>query len=124
MPFRSPAKRTFQALRIAVTRELEVLERAIPAAIEGVGVGGRVVVMSYHSLEDRIVKHAFAEGATTQAPAGLPVVPEDAKPYLRLITRGAETASDEEIERNSRAKPVRLRAAERIRLTPASRRAA
>src|SRR5690606_19731224 len=66
VPGSNPAKRTFQALRIAVNRELEVLERAIPAAIEGVGVGGRVVVMSYHSLEDRIVKHAFAEGATTQ----------------------------------------------------------
>lgn len=120
----NPAKRTFQALRIAVNRELEVLERAIPAAVEGVAVGGRVVVMSYHSLEDRIVKRAFAAGTETQAPAGLPVVPDDAKPYLRLLTRGAEVATDEEIERNSRSKPVRLRAIERVRPTPSARRLA
>jgi len=114
----NPAKRTFQALRIAVNRELEVLERAIVAAIEGVGIGGRVVVESYHSLEDRIVKHAFAHGAETRAPAGLPVVPERDQPYLRLLTRGAEKASAEEAEANPRSKPVRLRAAERTRPTP------
>ncbi|WP_062384718.1 16S rRNA (cytosine(1402)-N(4))-methyltransferase RsmH [Demequina iriomotensis] len=117
----NPAKRTFQALRIAVNRELEVLERAIPAAIEGVGVGGRVVVESYHSLEDRIVKRAFAAGAESQAPPGLPVVPEADQPYLRLLTRGAEKASPEEAELNPRAKPVRLRAAERLRPTPPER---
>ncbi|WP_062297126.1 16S rRNA (cytosine(1402)-N(4))-methyltransferase RsmH [Demequina maris] len=117
----NPAKRTFQALRIAVNRELEVLERAIPAAIEGVGVGGRVVVESYHSLEDRIVKRAFAEGAETQAPPGLPVIPDSAQPYLRLLTRGAEKASPEEAEANPRSKPVRLRAAERLRPTPPER---
>ncbi|WP_062312873.1 16S rRNA (cytosine(1402)-N(4))-methyltransferase RsmH [Demequina rhizosphaerae] len=117
----NPAKRTFQGLRIAVNRELEVLERAIPAAIEGVGVGGRVVVESYHSLEDRIVKRAFAAGAETQAPPGLPVVPEADQPYLRLLTRGAEKASPEEAEANPRSKPVRLRAAERLRPTPPER---
>ena len=117
----NPAKRTFQALRIAVNRELEVLERALPRAIEATGVGGRVVVMSYHSLEDRLVKHALAAGAESSAPVGLPVIPEDDAPYLRLLIRGAEQASVEEAEANPRSKPVRLRAAERTRLTPASR---
>lgn len=117
----NPAKRTFQALRIAVNRELEVLERAMPAAIEGTRVGGRVVVMAYHSLEDRIVKSAFAAGSTPQAPPGLPVIPDQDQPYLRLITRGAEKAPTEEVHANPRAKSVRLRAAERIRLTPPER---
>jgi len=120
-PGSNPAKRTFQALRIAVNRELEVLELAMPRAIEATAVGGRVVVMSYHSLEDRIVKRAFAAGAESSAPVGLPVVPEDDAPYLRLVTRGAEKASEAEAELNPRAKPVRLRAAERTRVTPASR---
>ncbi|MCR6711248.1 MAG: 16S rRNA (cytosine(1402)-N(4))-methyltransferase RsmH [Demequina sp.] len=123
-PGSNPAKRTFQGLRIAVNRELEVLERAMPRAIDATAVGGRIVVMSYHSLEDRIVKRAFAAGAESTAPVGLPVVPDDDKPYLRLITRGAETASPEEAERNPRSKPVRLRAVERVRETPAARRAA
>ena len=117
----NPAKRTFQALRIAVNRELEVLELAMPAAIEGTRVGGRVVVMAYHSLEDRIVKTALAAGATSQAPPGLPVVPDQDQPYLRLLTRGAEKAPADEAELNPRAKSVRLRAAERTRLTPPER---
>lgn len=120
-PGSNPAKRTFQALRIAVNRELEVLEAAMPRAIEGTAVGGRVVVMSYHSLEDRIVKRAFAAGAESSAPVGLPIVPEDDAPYLRLLTRGAEQASPSEAEANPRSKPVRLRAAERLRATPPSR---
>jgi 16S rRNA (cytosine1402-N4)-methyltransferase len=120
-PGSNPAKRTFQGLRIAVNRELEVLERALPRAIEGTAVGGRVVVMSYHSLEDRIVKRAFAAGAESSAPVGLPVVPEDDAPYLRLLTRGAEKATEAEAEANPRSKPVRLRAAERVRPTPVAR---
>lgn len=116
-PGSHPAKRTFQALRIAVNRELDVLDEAIEAAIDALPVGGRLVVMSYHSLEDRIVKRAFASASTSSAPPGLPVVPDAQQPYLRLLTRGAEKASAAEIERNSRAKPVRLRAAERIRVT-------
>lgn len=117
----NPAKRTFQALRIAVNHELEVLERALPNAIESTRVGGRLVVMAYHSLEDRLVKQALAGGAESSAPVGLPVVPADDAPYLRLLTRGAEQASSEEAERNPRSKPVRLRAAERTRMTPAAR---
>ena len=114
----NPAKRTFQALRIEVNQELEVLERAVPAAIEALAVDGRIVVESYHSLEDRLVKRAFAHGATSSAPAGLPVEPETHRPYLELLTRGAEEARGEELERNPRAASVRLRAARRLRPTP------
>ncbi|MDP3968652.1 MAG: 16S rRNA (cytosine(1402)-N(4))-methyltransferase RsmH [Nocardioides sp.] len=110
-----PAKRTFQALRIEVNDELHVLERAIPAAVEAIGVGGRVVVMSYHSLEDRITKQVFARGSTSTAPPDLPVVPEEHQPELRLVTRGAEKASPAEIDENPRAQSVRLRAVERVR---------
>ena len=104
-----------------MNRELEVLEQAMPAAIEGTRVGGRIVVMAYHSLEDRIVKTAFAAGAVSQAPPGLPIVPDQDQPYLRLITRGAEKAPADEAEANPRAKSVRLRAAERTRPTPPER---
>nr|WP_281273019.1 16S rRNA (cytosine(1402)-N(4))-methyltransferase RsmH [Streptomyces reniochalinae] len=111
----NPAKRTFQALRIEVNGELAVLERALPAALEALAVGARMVVMSYHSLEDRLVKQLFAAGAANTAPAGLPVVPEQYQPRLRLLTRGAEQATDEEIAENRRAAPARLRAVQRIR---------
>jgi len=110
----NPAKRTFQALRIEVNDELGVLERAIPAALDCLAVGGRMVVMSYQSLEDKIVKQVFAAGATTSAPRDLPVVPDSMKPWLRLITRGAEKASAEEISINSRSQSVRVRAVERV----------
>lgn len=110
----NPAKRTFQALRIAVNEELDILARAIHAAIEVLEIGGHIVVMSYHSLEDRIVKRALGQGATSTAPLGFPVELPEHAPYLELLTRGAERASEEEIERNPRAKPVRLRAAKKI----------
>lgn len=110
-----PAKRVFQALRIEVNQELSVLERAIPAALSKLALGGRIVVMSYHSLEDRIVKGFFQTAASSSAPVGLPVELEQHKPELRLLVRGAELASDEEKLRNPRATPVRLRAAERIK---------
>ena len=116
-PGSNPAKRTFQALRIAVNRELEVLEAAMVAAIDSIDVGGRIVVMSYHSLEDRIVKHAFAAGTETSAPPGMPVVPLEAQPYLKLLTRGAEKAPEDEAALNPRSKSVRLRAVERTRST-------
>ncbi|WP_088289339.1 16S rRNA (cytosine(1402)-N(4))-methyltransferase RsmH [Kineosporia sp. A_224] len=111
----NPAKRTFQALRIEVNRELEVLERAVPAALDSLAVSGRVVVMAYHSLEDRIVKHALADGARSTTPPGLPVELPEHAPVLRLLTRGAETATESEIAANPRAASVRLRAAERVR---------
>lgn len=110
-----PAKRTFQALRIEVNDELSVLRRALPAAIDAVGVGGRVVVMSYHSLEDRITKRVFAEHSRSDVPPDLPIIPEEHQPLLRLLTRGAEKASEAEIASNPRARSVRLRAAERVR---------
>jgi 16S rRNA (cytosine1402-N4)-methyltransferase len=110
-----PAKRTFQALRIEVNDELGALERALPAAVDAVRVGGRVVVIAYHSLEDRLVKRVFAAGATSSAPVDLPVVPDDAAPVLRLVTRGAEKPTDREVADNPRAASARLRAAERIR---------
>ncbi|MDO0928117.1 16S rRNA (cytosine(1402)-N(4))-methyltransferase RsmH [Streptomyces sp. TG1A-8] len=111
----NPAKRTFQALRIEVNGELSVLERAVPAAVRALGVGGRIAVLSYHSLEDRLVKQVFAAGAATTAPPGLPVVPERYQPRLKLLTRGAELPTEEEIAENRRAAPARLRGAERIR---------
>ena len=114
----NPAKRTFQALRIEVNGELSTLERFLPDAIEALAVGGRIVVMSYQSLEDRLVKHALARGAQSSAPAGLPVEPETHRPYLRLLTRGAEQAGAAELEANPRSASVRLRAAERLRPTP------
>lgn len=111
----NPAKRTFQALRIAVNDELGTLERALPAALASLRVGGRIVVEAYQSLEDRLVKRAFAAGATSRAPRGLPVELEEHKPWLELLTRGAIRANEEEITRNSRSASVRLRAAEKTR---------
>jgi 16S rRNA (cytosine1402-N4)-methyltransferase len=110
-----PAKRVFQALRIEVNGELAVLERAIPAAMQMLPVGGRIVVMSYQSLEDRIVKREFARAVASTTPAGLPVELPEHAPRFRLLVKGAELASDDERARNPRATPVRLRAAERVR---------
>ncbi|GAA3207449.1 16S rRNA (cytosine(1402)-N(4))-methyltransferase RsmH [Microbacterium terregens] len=110
-----PAKRVFQALRIEVNGELTVLERAVPAALEILPVGGRIVVLSYQSLEDRLVKRALTAAAASTSPAGLPVELPEHAPRFRLLVRGAELASEAERERNPRATPVRLRAAERLR---------
>lgn len=110
-----PAKRVFQALRIEVNQELSVLERAIPAAIDSLAVGGRMVVLAYQSLEDRIVKRALAAASSSTAPAGLPIELPEHKAELALLVRGAELASEEEKVANPRATPVRLRAATRIR---------
>jgi 16S rRNA (cytosine1402-N4)-methyltransferase len=109
-----PAKRTFQALRMEVNDELAVLRRALPAAIDAIGVGGRVVVESYHSLEDRMVKQAFTAATRSDVPPDLPFVPEGSEPALRLVTRGAEKADEHEIAENPRAASVRLRAVERV----------
>lgn len=111
----NPAKRTFQALRIEVNGELAAVERAIPAAVAALAVGGRIAVLSYQSLEDRLVKQVFAAGAANTAPPGLPVVPEKYQPRLKLLTRGAELPKEDEIAENRRAAPARLRGAERIR---------
>ena len=116
-----PAKQTFQALRIEVNEELDVLERAVPAAVETVRVGGRVVAMSYHSLEDRIVKQEFAAGARSTAPRGFPVELPEHQPVLRVLTRGAERAPEDETLDNPRAASARLRAVERLRETTTPR---
>jgi 16S rRNA (cytosine1402-N4)-methyltransferase len=108
-----PAKRTFQALRIEVNGELDVLERAIPTAMDLLTPGGRVVVLTYHSLEDRIVKHAFAERSRSSAPPGLPVELPEHAPRFRVVARGEEP-SDHEIETNPRSASARLRAVERM----------
>jgi 16S rRNA (cytosine1402-N4)-methyltransferase len=109
-----PAKRTFQALRMEVNDELAVLRRALPAAIDAIGTGGRVVVESYHSLEDRLVKQAFTAATRSEVPEDLPFIPEGSEPAFRLVTRGSEKASPAEIEENPRAASVRLRAIERV----------
>lgn len=111
----NPAKRTFQALRVEVNGELDAIGRALPAALAALSVGGRLVVMSYQSLEDRLVKSVLAAATTDQAPPALPVVPAEFAPEFRLLTRGSETAGDDEIQQNPRAASVRLRAAERVR---------
>ncbi|HEV7452806.1 MAG TPA: 16S rRNA (cytosine(1402)-N(4))-methyltransferase RsmH [Pseudonocardiaceae bacterium] len=116
-----PAKRTFQALRIEVNGELAVLRSAIPAALGALPVGGRLVAMSYHSLEDRIVKRALVQLTTSRTPPGLPVELPGHGPQLRALTRGAEQAGSAETEVNPRAASVRLRAAQRIAPAPEHR---
>lgn len=107
-----PAKRTFQALRIAVNDELRILERTLPQALDALTVGGRLVVESYHSLEDRMVKRAMKSAATSTTPIDLPVDP--VKPDYRVVTHGAIQADDTELVHNSRSASVRLRACERV----------
>jgi len=111
----NPAKRTFQALRIEVNGELAALGRALPAALDAIAVGGRIVTLAYHSLEDRAVKRTLTARAADTTPAGLPVPLESSRPQFRLLTRGAERPTALEIATNPRAAPARLRAAERVR---------
>ena len=111
----NPAKRTFQALRVAVNDELTILERALPRALSSLRVGGRLVVESYQSLEDRIVKDVLRRGSTSAAPPGLPIIPDEMAPSLRLLTKGANKADQAEQDHNPRSASVRLRGAELIR---------
>lgn len=110
-----PAKRTFQAIRIEVNSELDSLASALPQALQRLRPGGRLIALSYHSLEDKMVKQVFRRGAEHSAPVDLPVIPPDSRPWLRLITRGSEVASEQEITANPRARSVRIRAAEKLR---------
>ena len=112
-----PAKRTFQALRIEVNGELDSLKAALPAAVDALAVGGRIAVLSYHSLEDRLTKQTLAAGARSGTPVGLPVELPELAPYLRLLTRGAEEPAAAEVSINPRAASARLRAAERTRVS-------
>lgn len=109
-----PAKRTFQALRIAVNGELESLRDALPAALGALSPGGRIVVMAYQSLEDRIVKNEFAAATASRTPQDLPVELPGHEPEFVTLTRGAERAADEEIAVNPRSASVRLRALEKV----------
>jgi 16S rRNA (cytosine1402-N4)-methyltransferase len=110
----NPAKRTFQALRIETNDELGAVNRAIPQALELLKVGGRLVVMSFQSLEDRIVKEIFTEATTSGTPRDLPIdLPEFAAKFA-LVVRGSVLPSEAEIAANSRAQSVRLRAIERL----------
>ncbi|PEP62536.1 MULTISPECIES: 16S rRNA (cytosine(1402)-N(4))-methyltransferase RsmH [Bacillus] len=109
-----PAKRVFQAIRIAVNDELKVFEEALESAIEMVKPGGRISVITFHSLEDRICKTTFKRNSTTpQLPPGLPIIPDEFKPKLKLITRKPILPSDEELEENNRARSAKLRIAEK-----------
>ncbi len=118
----NPAKRTFQALRIEVNGELEALAGVLPAAIDALALGGRLVVLAYHSLEDRMVKRAMAAGTRSTVPPDMPVVPPGSEPPLRSLTRGSETPSEAEIATNPRAGSARLRAVERTSPAGPSRR--
>lgn len=117
-PAGNPAKRVFQALRIEVNGELDKLSSILPQAANRLQVGGRLVVESYHSLEDKTVKSFMAQGLKIDAPANLPIVPDDAQPFFRELTRGAIKADDEERQRNPRSASVRLRAVELSRRIP------
>jgi 16S rRNA (cytosine1402-N4)-methyltransferase len=110
-----PAKRVFQALRMAVNQELDSLAKALPVAFDRVAVGGRIAIMSYHSGEDRLVKRELRKLSVSTAPAGLPTELPEHRPSFREITRGAEMASIEEIAQNPRSASVRLRAGEKLR---------
>ncbi|MEJ5928880.1 16S rRNA (cytosine(1402)-N(4))-methyltransferase RsmH [Corynebacterium sp. H128] len=109
-----PAKRTFQALRVEVNAELDALANVIPMICERLALGGRVVFMSYQSLEDKIVKKQLAELSKSKTPPGLPMDLPGTAPQFALVTRGAETATEAEINENPRSAPVRVRAVERI----------
>ena len=109
-----PAKRVYQALRIFVNDELGILKNAMPQAIEALASGARIVVMSYHSLEDAIVKNAFQKAATSSTPIELPVELPGSGPRIRVITKGVERATEIELMQNPRAASARLRAAEKL----------
>ena len=109
-----PARKTFQALRIEVNNELDSVATGVDAALERLVVGGRCVVISYHSLEDRIIKRRFAEGAAgCECPPDLPVCACGREPELRVLTRKPVVASDPEIAANPRARSAKLRVAEK-----------
>ena len=116
----NPAKRTFQALRIEVNGELAAVESALPAALDSLAPNGRLVVMSYQSLEDRIVKRAIAARARSTGPVDLPVELPGTGPSVRLLTKGSEPPTAEEVAANPRAASVRLRAVERVEQDQAS----
>lgn len=114
----NPAKRVFQALRIEVNGELDKLYRTLPKLALRLNNGGRIVVESYHSLEDITVKRFMNKGLEVDVPANMPIIPQSAQPFFKSLTRGAIKASEEEIANNTRSSSVRLRAVELIRDIP------
>lgn len=110
-----PAKRVFQALRIEVNGELEALEAVLPQALDALRVGGRLAVLAYHSLEDRLVKNSFRDATSDQAPPHLPMVPDHLRARFAALTRGAEKPTEAETAENPRAASARLRVIERTR---------
>ncbi|RBP98553.1 16S rRNA (cytosine(1402)-N(4))-methyltransferase [Bifidobacterium aemilianum] len=119
-PAGNPAKRVFQALRVEVNGELDKLARTLPQAANHLTLGGRLVVESYQSLEDKTVKSFMNQGIQVHVPAGLPVVPDQAQPFFRPLLRGARKADQAEIDNNPRSASVRLRAIELCRPIPDS----
>lgn len=117
-PAGNPAKRVFQALRIEVNGELDKLARTLPQIALRLRQGGRLVVESYHSLEDRTVKSFMARGLKADVPANMPIVPDDAQPFFKELTRGALKADETQIANNPRSASVRLRAVELVRPLP------
>ncbi|WP_318643705.1 16S rRNA (cytosine(1402)-N(4))-methyltransferase RsmH [Bifidobacterium platyrrhinorum] len=117
-PAGNPAKRVFQALRIEVNGELDKLARTLPQIALRLAPHGRIVVESYHSLEDKTVKTFMASGLTADVPPNMPVVPPEARPFFRELTRGALKADEAEIAANPRSASVRLRAVELVRPIP------
>jgi len=110
-----PARRTFQALRIAVNEEIDVLERGLRQAVRWLTKGGRIVVISYHSLEDRLVKQVFAElSSGCECPPDLPLCTCGREPVLRIVTKKPVVPTAEEVNRNPRSRSAKLRAAERV----------
>ncbi|WP_291291584.1 16S rRNA (cytosine(1402)-N(4))-methyltransferase RsmH [Enterococcus sp.] len=111
-----PAKRIFQAIRIAVNDELGVIEESLEQAIDLLEKNGRISVITFHSLEDRIVKSTFKEYSTPKdVPPGLPIIPEEFQPVLKLITRKPLLPSEEEISENNRSRSAKLRIAEKMK---------
>ncbi|MBP3041440.1 16S rRNA (cytosine(1402)-N(4))-methyltransferase RsmH [Bacillaceae bacterium Marseille-Q3522] len=111
-----PAKRIFQAIRIAVNDELTVFERSLQQAINLLNIDGRLSVITFHSLEDRICKYTFKNaGEANDLPPGLPVIPEEYQPILKIITKKPILPSEEELENNNRARSAKLRIAEKVR---------
>lgn len=111
-----PAKRIFQAIRIAVNDELHVFEKSLEASIDMLNIGGRISVITFHSLEDRICKSTFKKYSESPSlPKGLPVIPDEYLPVLKLVTRKPISPSEEELKNNNRARSAKLRIAEKIR---------
>lgn len=111
-----PAKRSFQAIRIAVNDELGVVEESLAQALDMLKVGGRISVITFHSLEDRLVKTMFKEKtAVPELPAGLPIIPDEMQPDYKLVTRKPILSSEEEMANNHRAHSAKLRVIERLR---------